>query len=135
MSKFIKRIRKTIKQDLNHAGVVGPGEINLEYIVGGFDTVFFVNYNAQLPRSKNIIKILDQMFLHELASIDIIFVHQAFDPNNFQFIIPLSKKTAPIILLSQDFPISTEYYDFFKRIRYEMVEIIENYQTWKIVKK
>ncbi len=135
MSKFIKRIQKTVKKNINTCIVVGNNPQCADDIIKGFDTVFCVNWQELLPKNKNIIPIQDTGFLHDRSEIDIIFLNQRFDENILQFITPLSKRAAPAILLNNDTVLSPEYINFFRRIKYEMIQIVDQYQIWKQVRK
>jgi hypothetical protein len=135
MSKFIKRIQKSVKKNIHTCVVVGNNPDCLESIIGGFDTVFCVNWNEILPKSKNIIPIQDTQYLHDRVEIDIIFINQRFDENILQFIVPLSKRSSPAILLNNDIVLSSEYINFFNRIKYEMILILDQYQIWRQIRK
>jgi hypothetical protein len=135
MSKFIKRIQKTVKKTIDNVIVVGSDEKNIENIIAGFNSVFCVNYTHQLPRYKNVIPIQDYQFLNEVQSIDIVFLNINYDNGIFQFIPQLTRKCAPVIFLNNSLVLSTEYIDFFRRIRYEQITILDDYQIWKIVRK
>ena len=135
MSKFIKRIQKTVKKTIDNVIVVGSDEKNIENIIGGFNSVFCVNHTHQLPRYKNVIPIQDHQFLNELQNIDIVFLNINYDNGTFQFIPQLTRKCAPVIFLNNSLVLSTEYIDFFRRIRYEQITILDDYQIWKIVRK
>jgi hypothetical protein len=135
MSKFIKRIQKTVKKTIDTVIVVGSDQKNIENIINGFRTVFCVNYKEQLPKYKNVIPIQDHNFLSELQNIDIVFLNINYDNGVFQFIPQLTRKCAPVIFLNNSLVLSTEYIDFFKRIRYEQITILEEYQVWKIIRK
>jgi len=37
--------------------------------------------------------------------------------------------------LHNDLVLSTEYIDFFKRIRYEQITILDDYQIWKVIRR
>jgi hypothetical protein len=65
MSKFIKRIQKTVKKSVDTVIVVGSDQKNIENVIGGFNTVFCVGHQHQLPRYKNVIPIQDNNFLNE----------------------------------------------------------------------
>ena len=135
MSKFIKRIQKTVKKSVDSAIVVGADRSNIENIISGFNTVFCVNYQHSLPKYKNIIIIQDNTFLNDLQNIDIVFLNINYDSDIFQFIPHLTKKCAPDIFFQNDLVLSTEYIDFFKRIRYEQITILDDYQIWKIIRR
>ena len=135
MSKFIKRIQKTVRKHVDTAIVVGSDQKNIENIISGFNTVFCVNYQHQLPKYKNIIVIQENTFLNELQNIDIVFLNINYDSDIFQFIPHLTRKCAPDIFLHNNLVLSTEYIDFFKRIRYEQITILDDYQIWKIIRK
>ena len=135
MSKFIKRIQKSIKKHLDSAIVVGSNEKNIESIIGGFNTVFCVNYQQELPKYKNIITIQENSFLNDLQNIDIVFLNINYDANIFQFLPHLVRKCAPVIFLHNDLVLSTEYIDFFRRIRYEQITMLDDYQIWKIIRR
>lgn len=135
MSKFYKRIQKTVKKDIHTCVVVGNNSHSIDSIIDGFNTVFCVNWQEIMPRFKNIIAIQDTGFLHDRVEIDIIFINQRFDENILQFIAPLSKRTTPVILLHNDTVLSTEYINFFNRIKYEMIQIVDEYQIWKKIRK
>ena len=135
MSKFIKRIQKTVKKTIDNVIVVGSDQKNIESVIDGFNTVFCVSYQHQLPRYKNVIPIQDNNFLNELQNIDIIFLNINYDSGIFQFIPQLTRKCAPVIFLHKDLVLSTEYIDFFRRIRYEQITILDDYQVWKIIRK
>jgi hypothetical protein len=135
MSKFIKRIQKTVKKSLDAVIVVGSDEKNIENVIDGFNTVFCVRYQHQLPKYKNVIPIQDNNFLNELQNIDIIFLNINYDDGIFQFIPQLTRRCAPVIFLHKDLVLSTEYIDFFRRIRYEQITILDDYQIWKIIRK
>ena len=135
MSKFIKRIQKTVKKTIDNVIVVGSDQTNLDNIINGFNTVFCVSHQHQLPRYKNVISIEDHNFLNELQNIDIVFLNINYDNGIFQFIPQLTKKCAPVIFLNNSLVLSTEYIDFFKRIRYEQITILDEYQIWKIIRR
>jgi hypothetical protein len=135
MSKFIKRIQKTVKKTIDNVIVVGSDQTNIENMINGFNTVFCVGHQHRLPRYKNIIPIQDHNFLNELQNIDIIFLNINYDNNIFQFIPHLTRKCVPVIFLHNSLVLSTEYIDFFRRIRYEQLTILDDYQIWKIIRK
>jgi len=135
MSKFIKRIQKTVKKTIDNVIVVGSDQTNIENIINGFNTVFCVSYQHQLPKYKNVIPIQDHNFLNELQNIDIIFLNINYDNGIFQFIPHLTRKCVPVIFLHNGLVLSTEYIDFFRRIRYEQLTILDDYQIWKIIRK
>lgn len=135
MSKFIKRIQKNVKKHIHTCAVVGSDSNSLQEIINGFDTVFCINWTETLPKSKNIIPIQDTNFLHDRIEIDIIFINHRFDENILQFITPLSKRASPAILLNNDIVLSPEYINFFNRIKYEMIQILDQYQIWKQIRK
>lgn len=135
MSKFIKRIQKNVKKTLDNVVVIGSDQKNIENMIGGFNTVFFVNYQGALPRYKNVIPIQDNNFLNELQTVDIIFLNTNYDAGVFQFIPSIVRKSAPVIFLHKDLVLSTEYIDFFKRIRYEQISVLDDYQIWKIIRR
>ncbi len=135
MSKFIKRIQKTVKKNIHTCVVVGNNPDCLQEIINGFDTVFCVNWSEGLPKNKNIIPIQDTSFLHDRTEIDIIFINHRFDENILQFIAPLSKRATPAILLNNDIVLSPEFIGFFNRIKYEMIIILDQYQIWKQIRK
>ena len=135
MSKFIKRIQKTVKKTIDNVIVVGSDQTNIDNIINGFNTVFCVSYQHQLPRYKKVIPIQENNFLNELQNIDIIFLNINYDNSIFQFIPQLTRKCAPVIFLNSSLALSTEYIDFFRRIRYEQITILNEYQIWKIIRK
>jgi hypothetical protein len=135
MSKFIKRLQKSIKKNIYTCAVVGNNPDCLENIIEGFDTVFCVNWHEVIPKSKNVIPIQDTQYLHDRIEIDIIFINQRFDENILQFITPLSKRSTPAILLNNDTVLSPEYIKFFNRIKYEMILIMDQYQIWRQIRK
>jgi hypothetical protein len=135
MSKFIKRIQKTVKKSVDTVIVIGSDQTNIEHMINGFNTVFCISNQHQLPRYKNIISIQDHGFLNELQNIDIVFLNINYDNDIFQFIPQLTRKCAPVIFLHNSLVLSTEYIDFFRRIRYEQITILDDYQIWKIIRK
>jgi hypothetical protein len=135
MAKFIKRIQKNVKKTIDNVIVVGSDQKNIESMIDGFNTVFCVNYQHQLPRHKSVIPIQDHSFLNEIQNIDIVFLNTNYDDGIFQFIPQLTRKCAPVIFLNNNLVLSTEYIDFFKRIRYEQITILDDYQIWKIIRK
>jgi len=135
MSKFIKRIQKTVKKTIDNVIVVGSDQTNIEHMINGFNTVFCISNQHQLPRYKNVISIQDHGFLNELQNIDIVFLNINYDNDIFQFIPQLTRKCAPVIFLHNSLVLSTEYIDFFRRIRYEQITILDDYQIWKIIRK
>ena len=135
MSKFIKRIQKSVKKNIHTCVVVGNNPDCVENIIEGFDSVFCVNWNEVLPKNKNIIPIQDTQYLHDRVEIDIIFINQRFDENTLQFIIPLSKRSATTILLNNDIVLSPEYINLFNRLKYEMILILDQYQIWRQIRK
>ena len=135
MAKFIKRIQKNVKKTIDNVIVIGSDEKNIGNMIDGFNTVFCVSYQHQLPKYKNIISIQDHGFLNELQNIDIVFLNINYDSTIFQFLPQLTRKCAPVIFLNNSLVLSTEYIDFFKRIRYEQITILDDYQIWKIIRK
>jgi hypothetical protein len=136
MSKFIKRIQKaSLAKHIFTVILIGDAEENIHNIVDGVDSVFSINSSTPPPRHKKIIPLEDRSFIAGLTNIDAVFINQRFSDVDLQFIPSLTKKCAPIILLSNLYPISTEHYTFFKRIHYEMIVEVENYQVWKIIRK
>ena len=120
MAKFIKRIQKNVKKTIDNVIVVGSDEKNIESMIDGFNTVFCINYQHQLPKHKNVISIQDHNFLSELQNIDIVFLNINYDNDIFQFIPQLTRKCAPVIFLNNSLVLSTEYIDFFRRIRFNV---------------
>ena len=110
-------------------------ENNIENMISGFNTVFCISYQHQLPRYKNVIPIQDHNFINELQNIDIVFLNINYDNSIFQFIPQLTRKCAPVIFLNNSLVLSTEYIDLFRRIRYEQITILDDYQIWKIIRK
>jgi hypothetical protein len=135
MSKFIKRIQKTVKKTIDNVIVVGSDENNVQNMIEGFNTVFCISHQYQLPKYKNVIPIQDHNFINELQNIDIVFLNINYDNSIFQFIPQLTRKCAPVIFLNNSLVLSTEYIDFFRRIRYEQLTILDDYQIWKIIRK
>ena len=136
MSKFIKRIRKASStKHIITVILIGDPEENIYDIVDGVNSVFSINSSIPLPRHRKIIPLEDRSFIAELTNIDAVFINQRFTEVDLQFVPSLTKKCAPIILLSKLYPISTEHYNFFKRIHYEMIVEVENYQVWKVIRK
>ena len=135
MSKFIKRIQKTVKKTIDNVIVVGSDQTNIEHMINGFNTVFCISNQHQLPRYKNVISIQDHGFLNELQNIDIVFLNINYNNDIFQFIPQLTRKCAPVIFLHNSLVLSTESIDFFRRIRYEQITILDDYQIWKIIRK
>lgn len=135
MSKFLKRIQKTVKKDVNNCIIVGNVPSCIDDILESFKTVFYVNCNEPLPRNKKIIPIQEISFLQNLTDADVVFINQRFDENILQFLVPLSKLAGPAIFLNTDIVLSSEYINFFNRIRYEMVIILDQYQVWKIIRR
>lgn len=135
MAKFLKRIQKTLGKDVTTAVMVGHHDEYTPKILENFPSVFYIDHMIPPPKAKNIIPLRDLSFLNDLSSIDIIFLNQGFDHNLLQFITPLSKKSAPIILLHQDYIVNNEYYQLLIRIKYEQITWIEQYQIWKLKRK
>ena len=134
MSKFIKRILKTSGVKSANVIFVGSSPDHLNDLVAGMKTVFYVGADLT-PRVKNIIHIKDIGFLNDLSDIQIVFINQGFDDNVLQFLAPLTRRCTPVIFLNQEYPINKDYYDLFKRIRYEQITILEPYQIWKVIRK
>jgi hypothetical protein len=136
MSKFIKRIRKAaLIKHISTVILIGDPEGTINDLIEGVDSVFCMNPVVPLPKHRKIISLEDRGFIAELTNVNAVFINQRFSDADLQFIPSLTKKCAPIILLSKLYPISTEYYNFFKRIHYEMIIEVENYQIWKIIRK
>ena len=135
MAKFIKRIQKNVKKTIDNVIVVGSDQKNIEDMINGFNTVFCISYQQQLPKYKNVIPIQDHSFLNEVQNIDILFLNINYDDGIFQFIPQLTRKCAPVIFLHNSLVLSTEYIDFFRRIRYEQITILDEHQVWKIIRK
>jgi len=135
MSKFTKRIQKTVKKIVSNCIVVGIDQENIEYVTETFKTVFYIDSTTVLPRARNLIPIQEISFLYDIAEIDAIFLNQRYDGNVLQFITPLSRHSSPVIFLKDEFPLSTEYIEMFKRIRYEMITNLDTYQVWKAIRK
>jgi len=136
MSKFIKRIKKaSLKKCISTVILIGDSEVIIDDLVNGVDSVFSINSSTPLPRHKKKILLEDRSFIADLTTVDAVFINQRFTDVDLQFIPSLTKKCAPIILLSKMYPISTEHYNFFKRIHYEMIVEVDNYQIWKIIRK
>lgn len=135
MSKFLKRIQKSVKKDISNVVVLGNDNKSVNDILENFRSVFYIDFSNPIPRNRNIIPIRELSFLSNVYEVDIIFINQGYDDRSLQFIPTLTKKCLPVIFLNQDFTISNEYYDFFKRIRYEMISTVDNYQVWKVIRK
>lgn len=134
MSKFIKRVLKTSGKNSSNAILVGNNPEYLNDLIAGMKTIFYVDNNPA-PRAKNIIPIKDVGFFNELSDIDLVFINQGFDNNVLQFLMPLTRRCTPVIFLNQAYPINRDYYDLFKRMRYEQITIVEPYQIWKVIRK
>jgi hypothetical protein len=135
MSKFLKRIRKSVKKNLDQAIVVGSNTEQLEKLVDGFMTLFVIDHNHPPPRHKNIIHIQNVDFLATLTSIDLIILNQRFDIHHISFLHPMLRRIQPVILLDSAYTLTIEYYDYLRKFKYEQVDMLENYQIWKSVKK
>lgn len=135
MSKFLKRIQKTVKKDVSNCIVVGGPPHCIDSILENFKTIFYINWNHSFPKNKKIIPIQDISFLYDLNETDIVFINQRFDENILQFLVPLSKAAGPAIFLNTDVVLSPEYINFFNRIKYEMIVILDDHQVWKKIRK
>ncbi len=135
MTKFLKRVQKTVKKDVSTVIIVGHSDEYTSKIIESFNAVFYVDYVKPPPRIRNVIHIQDVGFLNDLQNIDAIFINQGFDHNILQFLTPLSRKSGPVIFLSNDYTISNEYYQLFIRLKYEQITFVDNYQVWKLKRK
>jgi hypothetical protein len=135
MSKFLKRLKKIGGKHMDNAIVIGIDQNNINDLVESLKTVFVVDFEQIPPREKNIIHIQDLSFLANMLNIDVIFLNQRYDDNTVSFIISLVRRVQPVIFLKLSGDISKEYLEFFKRIRYEMLDVSGEYQIWKIIRR
>jgi hypothetical protein len=77
----------------------------------------------------------DLSFLANMLNINAIFLNQRYDDNTVSFIVSLVRRVQPVIFLKLSGDISKEYLEFFKRIRYEMLDVSGEYQIWKIIRR
>lgn len=135
MSKFLKRIQKSLRKDITTVIMVGHSDEYTPKIIENFPAVFYIDNSIPPPKARNIIHLRDLGFLNDLTNVDIIFLNQRFDHNVLQFITPLSKKSAPFILVHEDHIVNNEYYELFIRIKYEQITWVDKYQIWKLKRK
>jgi len=134
MSKFIKRVLKTSGVKASNTILIGNNPEHLDDLIEGMKTIFYVD-NDPPPKAKNVIPIKDIGFFNELNDVHLVFINRGFDNNLLQFLVPLTRRCTPVIFLNQAYPINKDYYDLFKRIRYEQITILEPYQIWKVIRK
>jgi hypothetical protein len=135
MSKFKKRLQKISKKHLQYAVVVGNDTDYINDIVESFNTVFVISSHSVPPRHKNIIHIKDNTYISNLPDIDIIFISQGFEISDLLFFNSLVRRIQPVILLNTKFTISTEYYDLLRKVRYEQIDMLGEYQIWKFIRR
>lgn len=134
MSKFIKRVLKTCGKHASTVIAIGDNTEYLNDLIEGMNVIFYVS-DIPSPKVKNIIPIKNVGFFNELHDVHAVFINQRFDNNILQFLVPMTRKCTPVIFLNQAYPINQDFYDLFKRIRYEQITIIEPYEIWKVVRK
>jgi len=135
MSKFLKRLKKIGGKHMDNAIVIGIDQNNINDLIEDLKTVFVVDFDQIPPKGKNIIHVQDLSFLANMLNINVIFLNQRYDDNTVSFIISLVRRVQPVIFLKLSGDISKEYLEFFKRIRYEMLDISGEYQIWKIIRR
>jgi hypothetical protein len=135
MSKFLKRLKKIAGKHMDNAIVIGIDQNNINDLVENLKTLFVVDFEQIPPREKNIIHVQDLSFLANMLNINVIFLNQRYDDNTVSFIVSLVRRVQPVIFLKLSGDISKEYLEFFKRIRYEMLDVSGEYQIWKIIRR
>lgn len=135
MSKFTKRIQKLSKKKLESAILVKIRDEHFEDVLETFKYVFLVGHDGDLPRRRNLIPVGDTNFISTLYEVDVIFINQGFDEGNLQFLQSLLRRTQPTIFLNTNFNIDQNFRNFFNRLRYEQVDVNDNYQVWKVIRR
>lgn len=129
MSKFIKRIQKIVKHP-RLAIYLGQEHSDLPELSMLFPTVFRYRHSQVTLTGKNLIYVNDIKFLTSLNEIDMIFVDDLEKPIILE-IQSLLVKSRPLILSRCPDEVSIEQSNFFKKVRYQAVDHVNNYQIWK----
>jgi hypothetical protein len=129
MSKLIKRIRK-IEKHPKLCIYLGQEHSDLIEFLTHFPTIFRYKHTELTVSGKNLIYVNDLKFLSSLNEVSTIFVDDA-EKEIILDIQSLLVKSSPIIFLRCQNQVSIEQSNFFKKIRYHLVDYISNYQIWK----
>jgi hypothetical protein len=129
MSKLIKKIRK-IEKHPKLCIYLGQEYSDLIECLTHFPTIFRYKHTQITVSSKNLIYVNDLKFLTSLNEVNMIFVDD-LEKEIVLEIQSLLVKSTPIIFLRCQNQVSTEQSNFFKKIRYHVVDYISNYQIWK----
>lgn len=129
MSKFTKRILKTIKKPKN-ALVFGQGLNRMEEISEIFDTIFIVEAKDKFFRGRNIIyreKIED---IESLPDIDYVFI----DKDCLDYVFSLHvviRRWCPFILTEGIEEWTKEHTKFLRNKQYRAVDYTKEFYVWK----
>lgn len=135
MSKFTKRLQKLVKKNLNGALLIGTVENQIDDLLESFNTVFIFAPGGFGMKRRNLIPIKDSAFVSNLNEVDAIFINQGYDINVMRAVEPIVRKIYPVVFVNIDFARGDDLQEFFRSSRYEMVDINDQYQIWKLIRR
>ena len=130
MSKFAKRIKKLNKKCRNVL-VVGNAWGNLTELVENFNSIFLIDDQKRIVRAKNVIYRENFDNISHIYDVDIILINLDHE-NRIAELLPVIKRSNPVIVTEGPEIISKENQKFLKSHHYEIVEIHKTYFQWKL---
>jgi hypothetical protein len=129
MSKFIKKLRKNIKNHRNCV-ILGNGFEFLEPSLEIFNSIFVFEADDSIPKNKKIIKRENYEFLDIIPDVDVILIGENFFQKSDNIKSLITKHRSTIYIGLGEF-LDRENTLKFRNYNYEIVEITKNYQIWK----
>lgn len=130
MSKFAKRIKKLHRKARNVL-VVGHAWGNIEDLVDFFHTVFHIDDQKRIFKSRNVVYRENFDNIHLLQDVDTILIdldHQ----NHIAELFPVFNRYHSLLIIQGPDLISKENQVFLKSHNYQIVEIHKTYFQWKL---
>jgi hypothetical protein len=129
MSKFVKKLKKNIKNHRNCV-ILGNGFEFLEPSFELFNNIFVFEADETIPKNKKVIKRENYESLDLISDVDLILIGEKFIllSDNIKNLIMRHRSTICIGL--GEF-LDRENTLKFRGYHYDLVEITKNYQIWK----
>jgi hypothetical protein len=130
MDKFSKRIKK-LKDRVQNLLVIGDAWGNLPELAKNFDSIFIIGNQDRNYRAKNAVYREDFENISHIHGIDVILINLDQE-NSVKELLPVIKRSNPVILIQGPLIISKENQTFLKSHHYVIVEIHKSYFQWKL---
>ena len=132
MSKFQKKIRKLISNP-NNALVIGCVFGNLENILEVYNTVFVIDENPPIVKSKNLVYRENYQYLNTITEVSCIF----FDLNKvdqFEFVKEFWQRNNSLIIIEGGEPLGREFSKLLYATEWRCTSTQKGFHIWERMK-